>query len=79
MPRIPDVQILADTIIRTHDGKAYYNFTEVKEIIGCGINNVPRVLHDAGILVKKVGPSKLVSAYDIATAMHSDRIAPIDN
>ncbi|NTW04560.1 MAG: helix-turn-helix domain-containing protein [Peptococcaceae bacterium] len=73
------VKELGDAIVRMHDGQMFFNFTEVAAIIGCGVNTVSALLHSHGITVKKVGPSKRVSAYDLAEVMIKDRISPIDN
>jgi len=74
-----DIKAMAESIINTHDGQAYYNIGEVSKIIGCGPNTVPLLLHESGIIVKYVGPSKRISAYDIATLMCQNRVAAIDN
>ena len=74
-----DITLMAEAIIKAHDGKAYYNIGEVSKIIGCGANTVPALLHESGITVRRVGPSKRISAYDIAELMCKDKIAPIDN
>jgi hypothetical protein len=76
MPKKSEAHIMAEAIISQHDGQAYYNFSEVGKIIGCGRNTVALVLDKAGILVKKVGPSKRVSAYDIASLMCLQRTVP---
>jgi beta-N-acetylglucosaminidase len=73
-----EVKMIADSIIQAHDGQAYYNFGEVSKIIGCGINTVSHMLHNSGIIVKRVGPSKRISAYDIADLMCTGRVAVID-
>jgi beta-N-acetylglucosaminidase len=78
MSRNAEIKVMAELIMRIHDGKAYYNFGDVSRIIGCGINTVAHLLHNQGILVRKVGPSKRVSAYDIAEIMYSKRVPPID-
>jgi len=77
MPSKPDWHLAAEAIIKEHGGKMYFNFGEVSKIIGCGIHTVPRLFYDAGIAVKKVGPSKRVSAYDIATVMTSGRTSAV--
>ena len=74
-----EVRLNAEIIIKTHDGQTYFNLGEVSKIIGCGVNTVAAYLHDSGITVKQVGPSKRVSAYDIAELMCKGRVAPIDN
>ncbi len=74
-----EITTMAHAIIKTHDGQAYYNFEQASKIIGCGRNTIAHCLHRAGVLVKKVGPSKRISAYDLAEFMYYDRIAPIDN
>ncbi len=74
-----EITAMAQAIIEAHAGQAYYNFEQASKIIGCGRNTLAHHLHSAGILVKKVGPSKRVSAYDLASCMYSGRIAPIDN
>lgn len=79
MSRVSEAQIMAEAIINAHGGKAFFNFGETSKIIGCGINTIPSLLYESGILVKKVGPSKRISALDIAMLMTQERIAPIDN
>lgn len=74
-----DIERMAELIIKTHDGQAYFNFGEVCKIIGCGPNTVPLLLHNSGITVKRVGPSKKISAYEVAELMRLNQIAPIDN
>ena len=74
-----EIKSLGDSIVRTHDGRTFFNLSEACEIIGCGPNTLPALLHAHGIAVKKVGPSKRINAYDIAEVMCSKRIAPIDN
>jgi hypothetical protein len=77
MPKKPEWQQIAETIIETHDGQMYYSFKDVCKIIGCGINKVPCLFNDAGILVKKVGTCKRVSAYDIASVMCDKRTSAV--
>ena len=72
-----EIKIYAEAIIKAHDGQMLYSLTDVKRIIGCGINNVAHELHKAGILVKPMGTRKTVNAYDIAELMCAGRIAPI--
>ena len=79
MPINPDIQSMVDALLKYHNGKAYFSFGEISKMIGCGVNNVPRLLHDSGVLIKKIGTCKKVSAFDIATIMCAGRIAPIDN
>lgn len=74
-----EIKAMTQALIDTHGGQAYFNFTEISKIVGCGINTVGAILHNAGVVVKRVGPSKRVSAYDIAKFMCDKRIAPIDN
>jgi phage antirepressor YoqD-like protein len=78
MASIKAVKELADTIIRAHGGQAFFNFGEISKIMGCGINTVPKFLYDKGVLVQKVGPSKRVSALELADAMLSGRKTPVD-
>jgi len=78
MSKNKEIDHMAINIMQMHDGKAYFNFREASKIIGCGRNTFANLLHNQGILVRKVGPSKRVSAYDIATIMCSDRVAPIN-
>ena len=74
-----EIKAMAEAIIITHDGQAYYNIGEVSKIVGCGINTTAAMLHESGIIVKRVGPSKRISAYDIAALMSQGRVAAIDN
>lgn len=78
MPTLGEIKTMGDNIVRSHSGQVYFNFGEVAKIIGCGINTVPALFSDAGMLVKKVGPSKRVSAYDVAELMYSKRIASFE-
>ncbi len=73
-----EINAMAAAIVQAHDGKAYFNFREISEIVGCGINTVPRVLHEAGVGVKRIGTSKRISAYDLAEFMCLYRVAAID-
>jgi len=74
-----EIKNLAESIMATHGGQASFNFKEVSKILGCGVNTVPLLLNDSGILVKRIGSSKRISAYDVATLILIDRIAPVDN
>lgn len=74
-----EIAAMAKIIVETHGGQVYFNFDQASKIIGCGRNTIAHCLHRAGVLVKKVGPSKRISAYDLAEFMYYDRIAPIDN
>ena len=78
MSRKEEIRAMAELLVKTHDGQAWFNFGQVSQIIGCGVNTLPCLLHNAGILVKKVGPSKRISAYDLAAFMSLDRVAPVD-
>ena len=78
MARKTERQCMAESIIDTNGGQAYFNFGEIARIIGCGIHTVPQMLYDAGITVKKVGPSKRVSAIDLAELMADGRINSVD-
>jgi len=71
-------QAMAESIIESYNGQAYFNFGEISKIIGCGIHTVPRILYDAGIAVKQIGPSKRVSAIDLAEMMSGGRVSAID-
>jgi hypothetical protein len=73
-----EVKTIAESIMKMNDGRAYFNFGQASKIIGCGINTVPSLLHNSGIIVKRVGPSKRISAYDIAEVMCTGRVAAID-
>jgi hypothetical protein len=70
-----EIKAMADLIIKAHDGQAFYNYKQVAKIIDCGVNTVPGLLHNNGIIVKRVGPSKRISAYDIAELMCTGRVA----
>jgi hypothetical protein len=71
-----EVKEMAQAIIEHNDGQAYFNIQEASKIVGCGRNTLIAGLTDAGISVKRVGPSKRVSAYDLAIYMCIDRVAP---
>jgi len=73
-----EIHDLAKLIIETHDGKVLFNLGEVKKIIGSGVNNVAPRLYKAGITVVRQGPSKRVTAYDLAEYIYGNRVSPID-
>lgn len=74
-----EIKALGDAIVRTHDGQVLFNFGEVGKIINRDRACLPADLHAAGITVRKQGPGKYITAYDIAELILSNRIAPIDN
>ena len=74
-----EVKAQAETIIKAYGGQAYFNFGQVSKIIGCGPNTLPHLLHNSGVVVKRVGPSKRISAFDIAELMCAGRVAPIED
>jgi len=78
MGRKDEIKAMAEMLIKNNEGQAYFNLGDCSRIIGCGVNTVAREFHNAGILVKRVGPSKRVSAYDLAAYMSLGRVAPID-
>lgn len=71
-----EAAIMAKAIIESNDGQAYFNINEASKIIGCGRNKLVSKLTDAGVLVKRIGSSKRISAYDLATYMCTDRVIP---
>jgi len=77
MPR-SKAAVMAENIIRANDGKVLYNLGEVSKLTGYGVNTVPKLLHEHGVLVKKDGKSKKVNIYDLVDFMLSGRVAPID-
>lgn len=79
MDRKEEIQAMATAIIDSNHGQAYFNFEQASRIIDCGRHTLARKLHEAGITVKRVGPSKRISAYVLATFMRDGQIAPIDN
>ena len=72
-----ETKTIAEKIIEDNDGKIYYSIQGVAKIIGCGRNRVPLMLNDHGILVRKMGAKKMVTAYDIAELMASGRVSPL--
>lgn len=79
MPSTSEIAAKARHISDTHDGKMLFNFKQIHEITGWGINSIPKILHRHGITVIKEGPSKKIDAFDLAYVICSNRIAPIDN
>lgn len=73
IPQITEIREHANAIIKAHDGKTYFNIREVHKITGYSLGTIPRMFSDQGILVKKDGKSKKVSAFDIAELMVSNR------
>lgn len=78
MSQKDEIQTMTTAIITAHKGQGYFNFEEASKIVGCGRHTLAHKLHNAGVTIQKLGPSKRVSAYDLALAMHEGRIAPID-
>lgn len=77
--RKEEIIVMTDAIIKAHDGQSYFNFGQASKIIGCGRHTLAHHLNSLGLTVKLVGPSKRISACDIATLMCTDRISPVDN
>ena len=73
-----EINTMAKQIIEAHNGQSYFNFTETAKIIGCGKNTVAYVLNNSGVTVKKIGPSKRVSAFDLAEIMAKGRVAAVE-
>ena len=78
MSRANDVRVAAEMIVKSHDGRVYFNFKDVSKIIGCDPDRIARMFLDAGILIKKSGRDKRVSAYDIAEVMCYGRVSPVE-
>ena len=74
-----EVRELGDIIVRNNGGKYLYCFSEISNILNCGINQVPSILNEHGILVKRRGKKKCADAYDLAEIILAGRISPIDN
>lgn len=72
-----EVKNIGDGIIRAHEGQTFFNMTEARKIIGCGENTITALIHSHGITVKKVGPSKRISAYEIAEIMCSKKVCTV--
>lgn len=79
MPNKAEIQAMTNAIIAAHKGQAYFNFEQASKIVGCGRHTLANKLHRSGVTIQKLGPSKRISAYDLAAAMCEGRIAPIDN
>ena len=73
-----EAERIAEMLVRSHGGKAMFNLGDAAKILGQGRNSVPRYLHESGVLVKKVGQEKMVSALQLAEFMCAGRIAPVD-
>ena len=76
MSQTNEAKVMAQTIVDTHKGQAYFNISQACKIVGCGRRTLISGLNQAGILVKKVGPSKRISAYDLAVYMCLERVVP---
>lgn len=79
MSRKEEIQAMTTAIVTAHKGQAYFNYEQASKIVGCGRHTMAYKLNQAGVLIQKLGPSKRVSAYDLATAMVDGRISPVDN
>jgi len=77
--REKEIKIMAEMIISSYGKQAYFNIKEAADIVGCGRNTLPSILHGAGILVKPVGTSNRISAYTIAEIMCSGLVAPVSS
>lgn len=70
--------IAMEKLIAQTYGKTYFNFTEIAKILGVGKNTISSELHSAGVTIKRMGNSKIVSAYDLAEFMEKSKVSPID-
>jgi phage antirepressor YoqD-like protein len=73
------IREVADAIARNHGGKQLLSLTEAAAALGLGKNHLPRLLNEHGVLVKKIGPRKLVAVVDLAEMMCSGMVSPLDN
>ena len=73
-----EVDRVAEIIVRSHGGKAMFNLTQAAKVLGQGKNSIARYLQEEGVIVKKVGQEKLVSALQLAEFMCGGRISPLD-
>ena len=74
MPRNPAIEFEARELMALYG--PYLTFGMIKDLLHCSPSTVPHWLHQAGILVQKIGPKKLVSVYDFAEAFHRNRVEP---
>lgn len=73
-----DITRLGDAIIRSHNGKVFYNLKEASKILGCGQNLIAGHLHASGLTAKKQGRGKYVTAYDLAEYMLRGRTSLVN-
>ena len=78
MSRAADIRAAAEMIVKANDGRVYFNFKDASKIIGCDADRMARMFLEAGILVKKSGRDKRISAFDIAEVMCYGRVSPIE-
>jgi len=74
-----EVKDLAKLIMETNGGRASFNFSEAKDIIPCGINEVPVLCNKHGILVSPRGRAKYIAVTDIARMIIHRRVAPVNS
>lgn len=71
-----EIEIMTEAIILKY-GKIEFTMEEGCFIVNVGVNTLPVMLHDAGILVKKSGKRKLVTAYNLAVLACINRESPV--
>ena len=54
-------------------------FKKAAKILGCHYNTMPSLLNEQGILIKKIGRKKMVSALELAKIMYSNQESPVNN
>lgn len=59
--------------------QGYFKLGEVAEMLGVGRGTISAALHLAGVHIKKIGNSKIISAYDLAEFMDRDHITPAND
>jgi hypothetical protein len=73
------IELRARALSEAHDGALLLNFGQVAKVLQSDRHAVPHILHDSGILVKKIGRQKFVDVFDLAEWLGRGRVAPIDN
>ena len=79
MTRQDSIKIQTRAIMDSNGGQAQFNFKRSAKILGCHPNLMPRLLDDHGILVKRCGNQKMVSAVELANIIYAKLESPIVN
>ena len=76
MTRLEKVKTQANLIMERNGGQAFFTFADCARILGCHPTSISNLLNEHGVLVRRLGKKKMVTALDLADVMFSSQESP---